>query len=61
MRIDNNKYMRIIITIILAIVMASTLLLMYDAMVRSQCAKQMRHGDTLDEECVVEYDYYVRK
>ena len=53
--------MRIIITIELALIISGVLLMMYDAMVRGQCNRQMRHGVPLDKECVEEYHYYTNK
>ena len=53
--------MRIIITIALALVISGALVMMYDAMAKGQCNRQLRHGVKLDEECVVEYNYYQLK
>ena len=53
--------MRIIITIVLALIISGALVMMYDAMVRGQCNRQLRHGVALDKECVEDYHYYTNK
>ena len=57
--------MKIIKTIAIYIILIALFVwvevLVYDAVRKGDCARELRDGRALEEECVVQYHYYVRK